>query len=96
MEEGQNKKRSEVRGQRSEVFDPNSELPLSVYMITYNNGATIERALQSVSGWADEVVVVDSHSTDGAQEIIIRFTDKLLQHDTKISGRNTSMPRTSA
>ena len=42
-------------------------------MITYNNGATIERALQSVSGWADEVVVVDSHSTDGAQEIIIRY-----------------------
>jgi len=97
MEEGQNKKRSEVRGQRSEVFDPNfelrtptcpdpdgnSELPLSVYMITFNNGATIERALQSVSGWADEVVVVDSHSTDGAQEIIIRYTDKLLQHDTK-------------
>jgi glycosyltransferase involved in cell wall biosynthesis len=83
MEEGQNRKRSEVRGQRSEAFDPNSGVPLSVYMITYNNGSTIERALQSVSGWADEVVVVDSHSTDDAQEIIIRYTDRLFQHDTK-------------
>jgi glycosyltransferase involved in cell wall biosynthesis len=52
-------------------------------MITYNNGATIERALKSVAGWADEVVVVDSQSTDGAQEIIQRYTERLLQYDTK-------------
>jgi len=64
----------------SEVF--NLQLPLSVYMITYNNGPTIDRTLQSVSGWADEVVVVDSHSTDGAQEIINHYTNKLLQYDT--------------
>lgn len=57
-------------------------LPLSVYMITLNNGHTIEKALQSVAGWADEVIVVDSHSTDGSQEIIARYTDKLYQYDT--------------
>ncbi len=57
-------------------------LRLSVYMITFNNGATIERALQSVVGWAAEVVVVDSHSTDGAPEIIGRYTEKMLQLDT--------------
>ncbi len=45
-------------------------IPLSVYMITYNNGPTIEKALASVAGWAPEVVVVDSESTDGAREII--------------------------
>ncbi len=54
-------------------------IPLSVYMITYNNGATIEKALASVAGWAAEVVVVDSESTDGAQEIIERYTDRLYQ-----------------
>jgi glycosyltransferase involved in cell wall biosynthesis len=52
-------------------------------MITYNNGATIEKALQSVAGWADEVVVVDSHSADGAQKIIQRYTEKFLQYDTQ-------------
>jgi glycosyltransferase involved in cell wall biosynthesis len=67
----------------SSVFGPRSPVPkLSVYMITYNNGATIEKALKSVAGWADEVIVVDSHSTDGALEIIPRYTDKLFQFDT--------------
>jgi glycosyltransferase involved in cell wall biosynthesis len=73
--------RTEVRGRRSEENDK-GRLPLSVYMITYNNGATIERALQSVAGWAGEIVVVDSESTDGAQEIISRYTDKLSQFVT--------------
>jgi glycosyltransferase involved in cell wall biosynthesis len=54
-------------------------LPLSVYMITYNNGPTIEKALASVAGWASELVVVDSESTDGAQEIIARYTDRVYQ-----------------
>lgn len=87
--------RAQVRSQESEIGSreskvlnselrtPNSSLPLSVYMITFNNGATIERALKSVAGWASEVVVVDSHSTDGAPEIISRYTDGLFQYDTK-------------
>ena len=59
-----------------------SKLPLSIYIITLNNGATIERALQSVAGWANEVVVVDSHSTDGAIEVIEKYTDNIFQYDT--------------
>ncbi len=57
-------------------------LPLSVYMITLNNGATIERALISAAGWAAELVVVDSHSTDGAVSIIEKLSDRVLQYDT--------------
>jgi len=88
MGQGHKRKWSEVRGQRSESSNAkreaqNTKLPLSVYMITFNNGTTIEKALQSVSGWADEVIVVDSHSTDGAQEVIQRYTGKLFQYDTK-------------
>ncbi|MBA4418034.1 MAG: glycosyltransferase family 2 protein [Syntrophus sp. (in: bacteria)] len=59
-----------------------STLPLSVYMITLNNGATIEKALQSVAGWAGELVIVDSHSTDGAIGIIEKYTDHVYQYDT--------------
>ena len=88
MGEGQGNKSSKFGVRSSEYFisklkTQNSKLPLSVYMITFNNGATIERALKSVSGWADEVIVVDSHSADGAQKIIQRYTEKLLQYDTQ-------------
>ena len=57
-------------------------IPLSVYMITYNNGPTVEKALKSVAGWASEVVVVDSESTDGTIEAVCRHTDKLYQFVT--------------
>jgi glycosyltransferase involved in cell wall biosynthesis len=51
---------------------------LSVYMITYNNEETIERALKSVT-WADEIVVVDSFSNDRTVEISKQFTNKVFQ-----------------
>ena len=51
---------------------------LSVYMITYNNERTVEKALQSVT-WADEIVVVDSFSTDKTLEICRKFTDRVFQ-----------------
>jgi glycosyltransferase involved in cell wall biosynthesis len=66
--------------QKSETGD--AKIPLSIYMITLNNGPTIEKALQSVAGWADEIIVVDSHSTDGAIGIIEKYTDTLFQYDT--------------
>jgi len=40
---------------------------LSAYIIAYNEAAKIEAAVSSVL-WADEIVVVDSHSTDGTAE----------------------------
>ncbi len=51
-------------------------------MITFNNSATIARALESVAGWADEVVVVDSHSPDGSADIAAKYTGRVLQFDT--------------
>jgi len=51
---------------------------VSVYMITYNNEETIERALKSVR-WANEIVIVDSFSNDRTVEIGRRFTDKFFQ-----------------
>lgn len=57
-------------------------LPLSVYMITFNNGATVAKALESVAGWADEVVVVDSHSPDGTADIAAKYSGRVLHFDT--------------
>ena len=41
---------------------------LSVYILTYNEEAKIGAAIRSVE-WADEVVVVDSDSTDATVPI---------------------------
>ncbi len=51
---------------------------LSVYMITYNNERTVEKALRSVT-WADEIIVVDSFSHDKTVEICRKFTNKVFQ-----------------
>lgn len=51
-------------------------LPLSVVIISKNEAERIEECLQSVS-WADEIVVVDSGSTDDTCEIASRYTDRV-------------------
>jgi glycosyltransferase involved in cell wall biosynthesis len=43
-------------------------LKLSAYIIAYNEAARIADAVNSVL-WADEIVVADSHSTDGTDRI---------------------------
>ena len=43
--------------------------PLSVVVTTFNNARTLPACLNSVQ-WADEVVVLDSFSTDRTVEIV--------------------------
>ena len=54
--------------------------PLSATLITHNEEANIEDALQSIA-WADEVVVVDSGSTDRTVQICRQYTDKVFHRD---------------
>jgi glycosyltransferase involved in cell wall biosynthesis len=51
-------------------------MPLSVIVITKNEGASIDACLTSVD-WADEIIVVDSGSTDGTVDVCRRHTDKV-------------------
>src|SRR3989338_2511182 len=51
---------------------------LSVCMIVKNEENCIERSLQSVKDIADEIVIVDTGSTDGTLAIVQRFTEKVL------------------
>jgi glycosyltransferase involved in cell wall biosynthesis len=46
---------------------------LSVVIITYNEESAIERCISSVKKVADEVLVVDSFSTDKTKEICLRL-----------------------
>lgn len=50
---------------------------LSVTIITRDEAANLAAALESVS-WADEIVVVDSESTDATVDIARRYTSKVL------------------
>jgi glycosyltransferase involved in cell wall biosynthesis len=53
---------------------------LSVNIITYNEEANIQDALESVQ-WADEIVVLDSFSKDRTVEICRKYTDRIISHD---------------
>lgn len=56
-------------------------MPLfSVIIITKNEAHNIEDCLKSVA-WADEIIVVDSGSTDKTVEICRHYTDKILVTD---------------
>ena len=52
-------------------------LSLSVVIITFNEEANLARTLASVA-WADEIVIVDSGSTDRTREIAESFHAKVL------------------
>jgi glycosyltransferase involved in cell wall biosynthesis len=52
---------------------------LSVFITTYNNGRTLTACLESVK-WADEIVVLDSFSTDDTLTIGRRYGARITQH----------------
>jgi glycosyltransferase involved in cell wall biosynthesis len=57
-----------------------SAAKVSAYVIAYNDEANIRACLESIT-WADEIIVVDSHSTDDTEKISREFTGKVFQHE---------------
>ena len=56
------------------------QIKLSVIIITFNEEKNIERCLTSVKTIADEIVVVDSFSTDNTKEICLKYNVKFIEH----------------
>jgi len=56
-------------------------MQLSVIVTTYNEAENIEGVLKSVEGWVDEIIVVDSFSTDETVELAKAFDVKILQRE---------------
>jgi len=54
---------------------------LSVTIIAQDEADRIEPCLQSVANWADEIIVLDSGSSDNTVEIARRYTDKVFETD---------------
>lgn len=65
---------------------------LSAVVIAYNDAPNMRRCLDSLH-WVDEIVVVDSHSTDGTTEICLEYTDKVFHYPFQGFGalRNQAM-----
>jgi glycosyltransferase involved in cell wall biosynthesis len=55
-------------------------MSISAVVITKNEAAIIRTCLDSLS-WADEIIVVDSGSTDGTVEICREYTEKIVLTD---------------
>jgi glycosyltransferase involved in cell wall biosynthesis len=52
---------------------------VSAYIITYNEQNKIAAAVNSVIGWADEVIVADSYSTDDTAKIAASLGARVIQ-----------------
>ena len=55
-------------------------MKLSVVVITFNEEKNIARCLASVKNIADEIIVVDSFSTDETLTIAASYGAKIIQH----------------
>jgi glycosyltransferase involved in cell wall biosynthesis len=53
--------------------------PLSVVLITLNAAPQLEPCLESAR-WADEILIVDTGSSDGTAELAARFGARIIQH----------------
>jgi glycosyltransferase involved in cell wall biosynthesis len=58
----------------------NQAVKISVSIITLNEEKKIERCLQSVQGLADEIVVVDSFSTDATESICLKYGARFIKN----------------
>jgi glycosyltransferase involved in cell wall biosynthesis len=56
------------------------KVPVTAIVLTYNEELHLEKCLKSLSR-ADQVIVVDSHSTDRTQAIAKEFGAELIEHD---------------
>ena len=57
-----------------------SSIKVSVVVIAYNDEPNMRACLDSLA-WADELIVVDSYSTDATARISHEFTDLVYQHE---------------
>lgn len=54
---------------------------ISCFLIVCNEADRIEASLKPLQGWVDQLIVLDSGSTDGTVEIAQKYADKVYQTD---------------
>jgi glycosyltransferase involved in cell wall biosynthesis len=68
--------------------------PISVLLPTYNCANTVRATLESVK-WADEILVVDSYSTDGTLDVCRAYGARIIQHEyiNSAKQKNWALPQ---
>jgi glycosyltransferase involved in cell wall biosynthesis len=60
----------------------NQTVPLTVIFTTFNEEDNIGIALDTVRGWASDIIVVDSFSTDKTESLVRQYSEiRFLQHE---------------
>jgi glycosyltransferase involved in cell wall biosynthesis len=69
---------------------------ISVLLPTFNNSATVRHTLESIK-WADEILVVDSYSTDDTLEICREYGARIILHEyiNSAKQKNWAIPQAS-
>lgn len=59
------------------------KLSISAIILIYNEELNVGNCLKSIADWVDEIIIVDSFSTDKTLEIVKKYTDKIHQRKFK-------------
>ncbi|GAB7229710.1 MULTISPECIES: glycosyltransferase family 2 protein [Vibrio] len=57
-----------------------SKPTLAVALIVKNEAENLDACLKTVHGWVDEIVILDSGSTDNTKEVASQYTDKFYEN----------------
>lgn len=60
---------------------------LSIVIIAKNEEKRIKECIESVYGWADEIIVVDDNSADNTVKIARNYTDKIFTQKMVLEGK---------
>src|SRR5262249_17218071 len=69
-------------------------LPISVYIIAFNEVDRIGPTIKAVTDWADEVIVVDSGSQDGTAQLARSLGARVVRHAWEGFGRQRRFSET--
>lgn len=58
-----------------------NKLPITAIVMTFNEEWNLVACLESVAPYVDEIIVVDSFSSDKTLEIARQYTDRVYQHE---------------